>query len=268
MGNENNKDAAKVQSPIHPMLQRAYKVLEPMFVKHMLPATGHGILATPEACRSFLQDLPETAAPVRDKLLPKWTSAKQFAKSTPEAKWNEVQQHMTGFVRALAKKGADKSSKTMTSAERTRLENWPVEVVFRHTYPRLDINVSTHRNHLLKSPFCVHPKTGRVCVPIRNIQEFDPFAVPTLPQLMRELDQYDAADEESNVKRENEGMTDNEENEHNHDENRREVLHWKKTSLKEYFEPFQKEFLDPMIREQRRQERDEAEQKAAILGDF
>jgi DNA primase small subunit len=32
-------------------------------------------------------------------------------------------------------------------------------------YPRLDINVSTSKNHLLKCPFSVHPKSLKISVP-------------------------------------------------------------------------------------------------------
>ncbi len=63
------------------------------------------------------------------------------------------------------------------------------DIVLQYTYPRLDAEVSKKRNHLLKAPFCVHPKTGRVCVPVdpAKVEEFDPETVPTVGQLLDEL---------------------------------------------------------------------------------
>ncbi|XP_067119777.1 DNA primase small subunit [Centruroides vittatus] len=67
------------------------------------------------------------------------------------------------------------------------------EVMLQLCYPRLDVNVTKQVNHLLKAPFCVHPKTGRVCVPIdiSKVDEFDPFSVPTITQLCEEINAYD-----------------------------------------------------------------------------
>lgn len=64
--------------------------------------------------------------------------------------------------------------------------------MFQLLFPRLDTNVSTQMNHLLKAPFCIHPETWKVCIPIpiETIFIFDPLNVPTLPLLIREIDQF------------------------------------------------------------------------------
>lgn len=94
------------------------------------------------------------------------------------------------------------------------------DIVLEYTYPRLDIEVSKHLNHLLKSPFVVHPGTGRVCVPIstKKYEDFDPLGVPTVTDLLREIDEWTSPEDE-----EKDGKT---------------IQDWEKTSLKPYVEYF------------------------------
>jgi DNA primase small subunit len=75
------------------------------------------------------------------------------------------------------------------------MQNIERDIIFQYCYPRLDDKVTTQINHLLKSPFCVHPSTGRVCVPIvpSECDNFDPFKVPKLSDLVQEIEAYDAA---------------------------------------------------------------------------
>jgi len=67
------------------------------------------------------------------------------------------------------------------------------EIIVMFTYPRLDVNVTKDVGHLLKSPFCAHPATGRICVPINPLLDgidgrdtFRPAGVPTIAALQEE----------------------------------------------------------------------------------
>lgn len=70
------------------------------------------------------------------------------------------------------------------------------DIKLQYLYPRIDAEVSKHQNHLLKSPFVVHPGTGRVCVPVdpQEVDSFNPEQVPTVGMLLRELDKVKTED--------------------------------------------------------------------------
>ena len=53
-------------------------------------------------------------------------------------------------------------SKSADRARKQSLARGRKEVLAGYAYPRLDVEVSKKMNHLLKAPFCVHPKTGKV----------------------------------------------------------------------------------------------------------
>ncbi|KAK4685798.1 hypothetical protein P7C73_g4340, partial [Tremellales sp. Uapishka_1] len=89
----------------------------------------------------------------------------------------------------------------ITSFQR-KFERAMEDIILQYTYPRIDAAVSQLRNHLLKSPFCVHPATGRVCVPINAslVDEFDPETVPTVGDLLVQLDRVPAQNGDESIK--------------------------------------------------------------------
>lgn len=137
------------------------------------------------------------------------------------AKWADID--------AVARTGASRSLDARALLEAKQ------DVVLEYTYPRLDVEVSKKLNHLLKSPFVVHPGTGRVCVPIMvdtaaadgpvGIDEFDPLAVPTVQALLEEVDAWRLADGQD-------------EDDKNAASTTARVPDWEKTSLRPYIQYF------------------------------
>ena len=187
--NENSSKAMKRQfvTPLHPMIMRAYKMLEPYFEKYICSERGQGLLISKKKFVPLLNSLPNED--IRATLYKLWDKDDEIIPTlTGIDRWNQLRSATGSSVG---------SSTLINEKKRARvnyvdLEAWRVELVLKYCYPRLDANVSKQQNHLLKSPFCVHPKTGRVCLPIDPIyaDDFDPFTVPTLRQLCAQIDTY------------------------------------------------------------------------------
>jgi len=178
-----------------PSLQTALDHLNTVFSELIL--VDQDCFASEAGYQSLLELIPDTGL-VQD-LREAWS---EDPSRSSQDKWMDLK----GRIKKLNDKG---------SGQRANMRAVLEDIILLYTYPRIDAAVSKHRNHLLKAPFCVHPKTGRICVPVdpERIDEFDPGSVPTVGQLLRELDELGKAGDVT---------------EHHSD--------WEKTSLKPYVE--------------------------------
>ncbi|XP_047329113.1 DNA primase small subunit [Impatiens glandulifera] len=172
-GNENSqRKVALLGHALHPFLVRAYtEVLREYFEEKLL--SSQQLFSSEERFEKILEMIPDES--ITSELRGKWQENRRSSISK-----EDVNALRWGQLKHMLQSGKQKSQVLRRCVE---------EIVFSYSYPRLDMEVSKHMNHLLKAPFCVHPKTGRVCVPIdpKNCEEFDPTKVPTLSQLLGEL---------------------------------------------------------------------------------
>ncbi|KAL5267666.1 hypothetical protein ACHWQZ_G004643 [Mnemiopsis leidyi] len=165
-----DQQAKKVTIPgiPHPSVRRSVNTISRYFEELMIDSQD--FLGTPEKCQKVLSMFP--AKSIQDDLQ-NWATSHHDSKT----KWNKLKDAWSTY----AKKRKIKQE-----------NNAIYEVVLQLCYPRLDVNVTKGLNHLLKSPFSVHPKTGRVCVPFlaQHVDSFDPFTVPTLKEIIAEVDNW------------------------------------------------------------------------------
>ncbi|KAK2739418.1 hypothetical protein FQN55_009491 [Onygenales sp. PD_40] len=178
-GGSQSGKKVNLKRPLHPHLSRSLEILKPYFASTIL--IDQDAFGNSEQASRLLALLPDKS--LTDALRKKWDSAPDRASTS---KWNDIDTvAKTAKSRTQDPKSKPLDTKALLEAKQ--------DIALEYTYPRLDAEVSKKLIHLLKSPFVVHPRTGRVCVPIdiRKVDKFDPLSVPTVDELIAEINAWD-----------------------------------------------------------------------------
>ncbi|KAL4539481.1 hypothetical protein Ndes2437B_g02147 [Nannochloris sp. 'desiccata'] len=190
------KGVAKLATSMedHPAIAKAYKILRRAFETKILPQQK--LLTDPFHKEAILAYLP--SEPVRAEARLKWAAIgdgndddeeEEDYENANREKWEALVRLVETECAALIKAKDHRAARA--------LEKGIKDIVFAYAYPRLDMEVSKKMNHLLKAPFCVHPKTGKVCVPIdpADAWDFNPDTVCTVGGLLNQLNKGGRASE-------------------------------------------------------------------------
>eukprot|EP00038_Savillea_parva_P009708 m.185333 g.185333 ORF g.185333 m.185333 type:complete len:452 (+) comp16414_c0_seq1:127-1482(+) len=239
-GSDANARRVNLRHPVHPSVDRALDIARDYFSNWVVEGADKGgldVLAYKEHQEKLLSVIGDEDC--EEAVKQRWSD--EDARTSME-RWKALEQELE-----------DQNKKTKGTFPPYKFR--AREIMLQYTYPRLDVNVSKQLNHLLKSPFVVHPKTGRVCVPIDvdDLENFNPFDVPTIGDLMNELDEYDEAHKNDDAM-----------------ESDRPVKNFEKTSMLKVLALFDR-FLSGLASENRvaqHEARMETEAAAAATGDW
>ncbi|XP_037950042.1 DNA primase small subunit [Teleopsis dalmanni] len=161
---------------MHHSVKRAFKIVEALFEEIIIE--DQNLFSTPKGIATLLHIIPDEKAR---------KDTEDYLRKTHDdgahsrAVWSS-------FVRY-----ANSMRISTANIWGRKLKHIVEEVQLAMLYPRLDINVTKGMNHLLKAPFCIHPSTGKVCVPFSAsaVAKFNPCTVPTIAQLLQEISAFD-----------------------------------------------------------------------------
>ncbi|CAH2351844.1 DNA primase small subunit [[Candida] railenensis] len=175
-----------LKKPYHPHIERSFNILKDQFATIILREqdpwnTYENNTEIDKKLDELLSFLPEKA--LQEELRKHWKSSS----SNSLTKWEDI----NVFAKRTLK----------SQLQVNMLNDAKKDVILYFMYPRLDMEVSKQVIHLLKSPFCIHPGTGNVCVPFDPLKSlvdndedsdygFNPMTAPNLGQLQTEIENW------------------------------------------------------------------------------
>ena len=165
-----------LREPIHPLYERAVEIINPYF-ENVLNEQN---LLNDEKGKNLIKGLIKAyfgSNNIQEEKIDNILNSKNNHVSS--IKLNEIIDYLKNIqIQKANKKGN-------TNLVDLCIKDFKLNIL----YPRLDINVSTHINHLLKSPFCIHPKTGLVAVPLSH-EDILNFKIDDIPRLDKLVDDF------------------------------------------------------------------------------
>lgn len=217
------KQSLNLKRPFHPHVERSFDLMKHDFVEIILEDQDPW-REDQEQIKELLSFIPEKS--LQEELTKLWTDKPSSSKQ----KWEDI----NSVARKLYK----------NQAQLNQLNEAKKDIIIYYLYPRLDIEVSKQLIHLLKSPFCIHPSTGNICVPFDphsnlsgNPEDdeygFNPMNAPNLRVLQNELEMWETHRVQSSSP----------------PDSQNQLSDYEKTSLKPYIDYFAK-FVNNLVKDE------------------